>query len=121
MKHVNWFIFLYYCFSILNPRQLKCTTMGVPAPTTTTNVTVFFDGAVRSFNQRFTFTPNPNISNIQPIRAFKSGGREITVTGRNFLSIQKPLMYYVQDLKKSNVTVCILLCSYVNKCIHVIS
>ncbi|XP_072046280.1 plexin-A2-like [Amphiura filiformis] len=56
------------------------------------NVTMFFDEAERQSEGRFTFQPNPEIVAIQPRSSIQSGGRKVTITGRNLRLAQNPMM-----------------------------
>ncbi|XP_052780436.1 plexin-A1-like isoform X2 [Mya arenaria] len=49
---------------------------------------VFDNEAVKGVN--FTYVPDPKIWDIQPRKSFESGGRFLTVTGLNLLSVQTP-------------------------------
>ena len=86
--------------------MLLCKTNRVQREHTTERLTVEFDiQAEREITATFTFKPDPTISHISPLTSFQSGGRKITVEGTNFDIIDKPMMYYKNEMYRSNFSV----------------
>ncbi|WAR08861.1 PLXB3-like protein, partial [Mya arenaria] len=76
--------------AFIKPNMAECRTVKFNS-TTQTNATVsmvFDNQAVEGVN--FTYVPDPVVWNIQPRKSFESGGRVLTVTGLNLLSVQTP-------------------------------
>ncbi|XP_052780033.1 plexin-B1-like [Mya arenaria] len=77
-------------FTSIKPTLAECKTVKSNS-TTQMNAPVsmvFDDQAVGDVN--FTYVPDPVVWNIQPKKSFQSGGRVLTVTGLNLLSVQTP-------------------------------
>lgn len=75
----------------VNRTEITCTT----PPRENTGVlpvTVRFDELVRDLDTDFEYLNDPSITNIQPLMAFRSGGRIITVTGTSLNSVRRPTM-----------------------------
>ena len=67
------------------------------------------DNARRVLAKRpFSYTKDPTIMEIKPLRSFASGGRILSVHGTNLDSIQKPQMVVYMDdgVTQANATVC---------------
>ena len=85
-------------------KYLVCTTKSYNLPSRSRrslnssvpgDLQVFIDKArpTNSGNfEQFTYTPNPTVSNIKPLRGLAAGGIPITVRGDWLTSIQKPLI-----------------------------
>ncbi|XP_023931649.1 hepatocyte growth factor receptor [Lingula anatina] len=94
--------------SSIGSHSTICTTLGVSRPKVVTSVRVFFDGNVRMLDQDpFTYTEDPVVEKIMPLTSFISGGRNLTVTGKNFDSIQQPKMFVWNGKEKSQTTNCL--------------
>ncbi|XP_013413099.1 hepatocyte growth factor receptor [Lingula anatina] len=93
--------------STIGSHSTICTTPGVSRPKVVTSVRMFFDGSVRMLDQGpFTYTEDPVVDKIMPLTSFVSGGRILTVTGKNFDSIQQPKMFVWNGNEKSETTDC---------------
>ena len=69
---------------------IKCIT-GKAAPGTEQPLLVAFDNRVFVHGGgMFHFTTDPTITHITPLSSFASGGRQLFIHGKNFLSIQEP-------------------------------
>ena len=78
--------------------RLLCTTTRANAPRTVSQLTVYIDGAKRVLTRSpFSFTKDPTVMEIKPLRSFASGGRMLSVHGTNLDSIQKPQMVVYMD------------------------
>lgn len=90
--------------------RLLCTTSrtsGGPRPVSQLTVTI--DNAKRVLAKNpFSYTKDPTIMEIKPLRSFASGGRLLSVHGTNLDSIQKPQMVVYMDdgVTPANSTVC---------------
>ncbi|XP_063422459.1 plexin-A4-like [Mytilus trossulus] len=57
-------------------------------------------------NTSLTYVADPEITKIQPLKSFKSGGRRLTVMGTNINIIDHPKMFIWTNSVKSNLTNC---------------
>ncbi|XP_022100549.1 plexin-A2-like [Acanthaster planci] len=67
--------------------SLQCRT----SPSTAGNADVLrlsFDGAHRTSTSRFSFVSNPQITKVSPLASIQAGGRNLSVTGKDFNIIQ---------------------------------
>uniref|UniRef100_A0A915K3C8 Uncharacterized protein n=1 Tax=Romanomermis culicivorax TaxID=13658 RepID=A0A915K3C8_ROMCU len=55
------------------------------------------DNANLTLKVPFTYMPDPVVITINPLAALQSGGRKISIIGQSFQSIQKPLMYLLDE------------------------
>lgn len=88
--------------------RLLCTTSRTSGPRTVAQLTVTIDNAKRVLAKNpFSYTKDPTIMEVKPLRSFASGGRLLSVHGTNLDSIQKPQMaVYMDDgITLANVTV----------------
>lgn len=75
-----------------------------------------------NFNQNngqcsiFNYTMDPKIMQIKPLKAFKSGGRELSIHGSNLHVVAKPRMSVIFGDKIVNTTVCTVINSNQMKC-----
>ncbi|XP_052780428.1 plexin-A1-like isoform X2 [Mya arenaria] len=76
--------------AFIKPTLAECKTVKSNSTTrTNASVSMVFDNqAVGDVN--FTYVPDPVVWDIQPRMSFESGGRVLTVTGLNLLSVQTP-------------------------------
>ncbi|XP_046633766.1 plexin-B-like isoform X2 [Daphnia pulicaria] len=89
--------------------RLLCTSSRTAGPRTVAQLTVTIDNAKRVLAKNpFSYTKDPTIMEVKPLRSFASGGRLLSVHGTNLDSIQKPQMaVYMDDgITVANVTVC---------------
>ncbi|KAK6619958.1 hypothetical protein RUM44_006358 [Polyplax serrata] len=79
--------------------RLTCITSRANYPRAIKKLTLFIDGANRTFEGNpFNYTQDPTIMEIKPLKSFASGGRMITVHGTNLDTILKPeMVVYVAD------------------------
>ncbi|XP_063589572.1 plexin-B-like isoform X1 [Penaeus indicus] len=63
---------------------------GAGLPRTARRLIVQVDNAVRVLAEPFTYTPDPRVFELKPLRSPWSGGRLMTVHGRNLDAIQAP-------------------------------
>ncbi|XP_013416174.1 plexin-A4 isoform X2 [Lingula anatina] len=95
--------------STIGSHSTICATPGVDRPKVVTSVRMFFDGSVRMLDQNpFRYTEDPVVEKIMPLASFLSGGRNLTITGKNFDSIQQPKMFvwYGKEKSTHNTTNC---------------
>ncbi len=88
--------------------RLLCTSSRTAGPRTVAQLTVTIDNAKRVLAKNpFSYTKDPTIMEVKPLRSFASGGRLLSVHGTNLDSIQKPQMaVYMDDgITVANVTV----------------
>ncbi|XP_047736216.1 plexin-B isoform X3 [Hyalella azteca] len=69
-------------------------------------LTVKLDGATRVLTTPFTYTPDPSIVDIKPLRSTWDGGRMITVHGSHLNSIQSPRITVLYNEEVLNTSVC---------------
>ncbi|XP_023930655.1 plexin-B-like [Lingula anatina] len=94
--------------STIGSHSTICATPGVSRPKVVTSVRMFFDGSVRMLDQNpFTYTEDPVVEKIMPLTSFVSGGRILTVIGKNFDSIQQPKIFVWNGKEKSHTTYCL--------------
>ena len=78
--------------------RLLCTTTRASGPRSVSRLTVTIDNAKRVLlREPYSFTKDPTIMEIKPLRSFASGGRILSVHGTNLDSIQKPQMVVYMD------------------------
>ncbi|KAF2368829.1 IPT domain [Trinorchestia longiramus] len=97
-------------------QRLVCVTSGTVLPGTDgagggyplqiRRLTVKLDDATRILNTPFTYTPDPTIVDIKPLRSTWDGGRMITVHGSHLNSIQSPRITVLYNEKVLNSSVC---------------
>ncbi|GFO06432.1 LIM domain-binding protein 3-like [Plakobranchus ocellatus] len=84
-------------------------------------IRVYFDEQEYTLNRLFTYKEDPVINGIAPLESILAGGRMLTVTGNEFLAIQKPRMFaYVPSITSgpypTNTTLCQVMNNRVMKC-----
>ncbi|EDV24780.1 uncharacterized protein TRIADDRAFT_56941 [Trichoplax adhaerens] len=76
------------------------------APLAAGSVVISYDGkAHRKSSESFVYTNDPTFTDLNPPRTIQSGGLTIKITGSNFNSIVKPVMFVILWLKSGNRTV----------------
>ncbi|XP_022111250.1 plexin-B-like isoform X2 [Acanthaster planci] len=71
---------------------LECTTSAGQAGMAS-NVRVSFDGANRTSDEKFSYTENPVITRVQPLKSIYSGGRTLNVNGQYLDTCQNRQIY----------------------------
>ncbi|XP_052780430.1 plexin-A1-like isoform X2 [Mya arenaria] len=76
--------------AFMKPTLAECKTVkSYSTIQTNASISMVFDNeAVEGIN--FTYVPDPVVWDIQPRKSFERGGRVLTVTGLNLLSVQSP-------------------------------
>ncbi|XP_043224973.1 plexin-B-like [Amphibalanus amphitrite] len=97
---------------------VTCVTAPSVEPRDVTDLRVTVDGANRSLAVPFTYTPDPVVLDIRPLKSYVSGGRPLTVHGRQFDSIQQPkiIVFNETALRPINTTVCTVLTPELMEC-----
>ena len=80
--------------------------LGVGYPLLIRTLTVTLDGAVRTLRAPYTYTPDPSIVELKPLRSTWDGGRMITVHGAHLNSIQSPKVTILYNEKLLNSSIC---------------
>lgn len=76
--------------------RLMCVTTTAPrAGFSPPGVVLVMDKANRSLPNSFVYTEDPAVHSVEPLESFKSGGRQMTVRGNFFDSIQLPSVYFL--------------------------
>ncbi|UYV78867.1 plexB [Cordylochernes scorpioides] len=88
--------------------QISCRTTPITSPGTSVirQLSVRIDHALLSLPHPFTYTPDPTIQRIQPLKSFVSGGRSVNVVGTDFRSVLQPRMVVFHNGTSVNETVC---------------
>ncbi|ROT66373.1 hypothetical protein C7M84_015602 [Penaeus vannamei] len=76
--------------SRMSPSSSEGGKEGAGLPRTARRLVVQVDSAVRVLAEPFTYTPDPRVFELKPLRSPWSGGRLMTVHGRNLDAIQAP-------------------------------
>nr|XP_045584269.1 plexin-B-like [Procambarus clarkii] len=79
---------------------------GEGLPRTVRTLTVTVDGAKRTLNSPFTYTPDPQVLELKPRRSPWSGGRMLTVHGTQLDAIQAPRITVFYEEKFLNSSAC---------------
>ncbi|CAG2189705.1 PLXNA [Mytilus edulis] len=91
-----------------NTAQIKCRLP--PGKLGNAKISVKVDGnEIRQDmvgNTSLTYVADPEITKIQPLKSFQSGGRRLTVIGTNINIIDHPKMFIWTNFVKSNLTNC---------------
>lgn len=97
-------------------QRLVCVTSGTELqgsdgtgggyPLHVRTLTVTLDGAMRTLKTPYTYTPDPRIVELKPLRSSWNGGRMITVHGANLNSIQAPRITVLYNEQILNSSVC---------------
>ncbi|KAF0310108.1 Plexin-B [Amphibalanus amphitrite] len=78
------------CRVISRYEGVTCMTSPAPEVTEVSQVKVTVDGAERMLSVPFAYVDDPVVLDIRPLKSYVSGGRPLTVHGRQFDSIQQP-------------------------------
>ncbi|XP_070556393.1 plexin-B2-like [Ptychodera flava] len=78
---------------VWNETTVRCKTSRINT-TSSAKLRMHFDGAERLApdSKSFRYTENQTVKSINPSRSFRSGGRQVNVTGTMFTSVQEPRM-----------------------------
>lgn len=113
--------------------RLTCITSGAHDPKPIRTLTLFVDGANRTYSacskyQRnsyelmsmacsiYNYTVDPRIMQIKPLKSFASGGRMLTVHGTHLDSIQKPEIEIFYEGERVNKSSCYVISSNQMEC-----
>ncbi|CAL1537486.1 unnamed protein product [Lymnaea stagnalis] len=101
--------------------SVECITSKVWHLEPKSPIKVFFDDKEYTLNRFFMYKDDPTITRIAPLESILEGGRILTVTGTEFLSIQEPKMFaYIPsltgDVTLTNETICQVMNNNVMKC-----
>ncbi|XP_022252680.1 plexin-B-like [Limulus polyphemus] len=89
--------------------QVSCRTTRAPTPDYNVSALILIiDNATLLLSNPFTYTINPTILRIYPLKSFVSGGRSITVVGTSLRAIQQPRMAIFNNETLLNETVCVV-------------
>lgn len=93
--------------SLASSSQISCRTTRSPVPSyQVSQLLLRIDGANLTYTEPFTYTADPTIRYIHPLKSFISGGRPIKVLGTNLTSIQQPRMVVFNEHSVVNETAC---------------
>uniref|UniRef100_A0A7E4V2I7 Plexin-A4 n=1 Tax=Panagrellus redivivus TaxID=6233 RepID=A0A7E4V2I7_PANRE len=91
------------CKVVEGPRasgEIVCITAPSARVYDVSGIRVQIDGAVRVFNSKFSYRPDPYVDGITPTASFVSGGRIIVVDGRNFNSVTDAKMFLLSSAEQ---------------------
>ncbi|XP_043246790.1 plexin-B-like [Amphibalanus amphitrite] len=106
------------CRVISRYEGVTCMTSPAPEVTEVSQVKVTVDGAERRLSVPFAYVDDPVVLDIRPLKSYVSGGRPLTVHGRQFDSIQQPkiIVFNETALRPINATVCTVLTPELMEC-----
>ncbi|CAD5219426.1 unnamed protein product [Bursaphelenchus okinawaensis] len=85
--------------------QIICITSESPRTYSAETVKLQIDETVRILNTRFEYRPDPTIEFIEPLVAYESGGRLLTVKGNNFDSVLEAKIYLTSSSYVNEATI----------------
>ncbi|XP_022105398.1 plexin-B-like isoform X2 [Acanthaster planci] len=105
-RNIEAFIGENPCIISSDPTEgaLACTTSAGQAGMAS-NLRVSFDGANRTSDEKFSYTENPVITGVQPLKSIYSGGRTLNVNGQ-YLDTCQNRQIYVGDSSLTYKEVC---------------
>jgi len=77
--------------------RITCVTSPAPAPMDVKDVIVIIDDARRTLASPFRYTQDPSIIEVKPKWSFISGGRILTVHGKNLDTVEQPFIAALDD------------------------
>lgn len=83
--------------SQVSSSRITCVTSPAPSPMDVKDVIVIIDDARRTLSKPYRYTPDPSIDDVQPKWSFISGGRMLTVHGRNLDTVGQPYIAALDD------------------------
>ncbi|PRD35992.1 UNVERIFIED_CONTAM: PlexB [Trichonephila clavipes] len=93
--------------SLASSSQISCRTTRSPVPSYVVSQLILrIDGANITYPNPFTYTSDPTLRYIHPLKSFMSGGRYVKVMGTNLTSVQQPRMVVFNEHNVVNETVC---------------
>ncbi|CAL1289712.1 unnamed protein product [Larinioides sclopetarius] len=93
--------------SLASSSQISCRTTRSPVPSYEVSQLILrIDGANITYPNPFTYTADPTLRYIHPLKSFMSGGRYVKVMGTNLTSVQQPRMVVFNEHNVVNETVC---------------
>ena len=83
--------------SQVSSSRLTCVTSPASAPMDVKDVIVIIDAARRTLSKPYRYTPDPSIVDVMPKWSFVSGGRLLTVHGKNLDTVGQPYIAALDD------------------------
>ena len=83
--------------SQVSSTRVTCVTAPAPAPMDVQNLIVVIDDARRTLSQPYHYMPDPTIVDLKPKWSFISGGRILTVHGKNLDTVEQPFIAALDD------------------------
>ena len=83
--------------SQVSSSRITCVTAPATAPMDVNNVIVIIDDARRTLSNPYRYTPDPSIVGVTPKWSFVSGGRILTVHGKNLDTVNQPYIAAMDD------------------------
>ena len=83
--------------SQVSSSRLTCVTAPAPSPMDIKDVIVIIDDARRTLSKPYQYTPDPSIVDVMPKWSFVSGGRLLTVHGKNLDTVDQPYIAALDD------------------------
>ncbi|CAD5226439.1 unnamed protein product [Bursaphelenchus xylophilus] len=77
--------------------QIMCLTGRSPTAYTAETIRLQVDETIRILNAEFEYRPDPTVVSVDPLVAFESGGRLLTVKGTNFDSVLEAKIFLVSS------------------------
>ena len=83
--------------SQVSSSRLTCVTSPASAPLEVKDLILVIDDARRTLSNPYTFTQDPTIVDVKPKWSFVSGGRILTVHGKNLDTVDQPYIAALDD------------------------
>jgi len=83
--------------SQVSSTRLTCVTSPAPVPMDVKDVIVIIDDARRTLSKPYRYTQDPSIVDVKPKWSFVSGGRILTVHGKNLNTVGQPYIAALDD------------------------
>ncbi|KAL3204625.1 hypothetical protein MRX96_011614 [Rhipicephalus microplus] len=97
--------------------QISCKTSKATTPKYNVSYLILkIDNATLSIASPFSYSEDPTILKISPLKSFVSGGRNVMVTGSNLHAVQQPRMAVFYENQILNETVCEVLSPSLMSC-----
>ena len=77
--------------------RITCVTSPASSPMDVKDVIVIIDDARRTLSKPYRYTPDPSIVDVMPKWSFVSGGRILTVHGKNLDTVDQPYIAALDD------------------------
>ncbi|XP_037071066.1 plexin-B-like [Pollicipes pollicipes] len=106
------------CPVVARPAGVTCRTPAVGEVRRVDEIGLTLDDARRTLRVPYSYTPDPSVLDIKPLKSYTSGGRPLTVHGRHLDSVQAPRMIVFNETHRRpvNSTLCLVLSGELMEC-----